>query len=147
MFKSTKNNKMKQTYKEDHQLMDLLKITEISRIICDTNMGTLKLRIRKGEKEYRFVLDSVELDKTTNKEIFELLYPPITTDKFYPIFPTKPFNSEQMKELASIVDNGTTVVNVKKVFKGDKDVTNEFFGKKKTKGRPKGSKNINKLTK
>ncbi len=71
---------MKNTNKEDHKLMDLLKINEINRIICDTNMGTLKLRIRKGEKEYRFVLDSVELDKDTNKEVFELLYPPITKD-------------------------------------------------------------------
>lgn len=68
------------TYKQDHALMDLLKLNEINRIICDTNMGTLKLRIRKGEKEYRFVLDSVELDKTTNKELFELIYPPITKD-------------------------------------------------------------------
>ena len=63
------------TYKEDHKLMDLLKLNEISRVICDTNMGTLKLRIRKGEKEYRFVLDSVEIDLNTNKELFELLYP------------------------------------------------------------------------
>lgn len=63
------------TYKEDHKLMSLLKITEISRVICDTNMGTLKLRIRKGETAYRFVLDSVEVDKDTNKELFELIYP------------------------------------------------------------------------
>ncbi len=63
------------TYKEDHKLMDLLGLKEISRIICDTNMGTLKLRLRKGETEYRFVLDAVELPKALNKETMELLFP------------------------------------------------------------------------
>jgi len=68
------------TYQQDHKVMELLNLKEISRVICDTNMGTLKLRIRKGEKEYQFVLDAVELDKNTNKELFELLYPPPVAD-------------------------------------------------------------------
>ena len=123
--------------------MTLLKLDEINRIICDTNMGTLKLRIRKGEKEYGFVLDSVELDKETNYKLFELLYPLTNKDvenKFYPTFPTKT-DSKTLKQLASIVDVGTTMVSVGKVTKGSKNITDEFFGKKKQKGRPKGSKN------
>lgn len=106
---------MKRTYKEDHKLMDLLKLNEISRIICDTNMGTLKLRIRKGEKEYRFVLDSVELDKATNKEVFELLYPPAYSTKF-----------EIKGDEVKIEPGSIKVIPVKEI---------------KPKGRPKGTKN------
>lgn len=74
------------TYKEDHKLMELLGLKEISRVICDTNMGPLKLRLRKGETEYRFTLDAVELPKALNKETMELLFPitveaPVTTIK------------------------------------------------------------------
>lgn len=63
------------TYNEDHKLMDLLGLKEISRVICDTNMGPLKLRLRKGETEYRFTLDAVELPKALNKQTMELLFP------------------------------------------------------------------------
>lgn len=63
------------TAKQDQEVMKLLKVSEISRIICDTNMGTLKLRIRKGETDYQFVLDAVELPKNLNKELMELIYP------------------------------------------------------------------------
>lgn len=108
------------TYKEDHKLMDLLKINEISRIICDTNMGTLKLRIRKGEKEYRFVLDSVELDKNTNKEVFELLYPIMITTQ-----------SELLPKWAQDMSEGNPLeMPLKIVTKIEKP-----------KGRPKGIKN------
>lgn len=67
---------MNKTKKQDFVLMNLLKVNEISRIICETNMGTLKLRIRKGESDYKFVLDSVELPRELHKEIYELLYAP-----------------------------------------------------------------------
>lgn len=63
------------TKQQDHKLMDMLKVKEISRIICDTDMGPLRLKIRKGEENYYFVLDAVELPKEINKELFELLYP------------------------------------------------------------------------
>lgn len=81
------------TYKEDHKLMDLLGLREISRVICDTNMGPLKLRLRKGETEYRFTLDAVELPKSLNKETMELLFPvtveaPVTAIK--PVIIKKP---------------------------------------------------------
>ena len=143
---------MNKTYKEDHKLMELLKISEISRIICDTNMGTLKLRIRKGEKEYKFVLDSVELDKATNKEVFELLYPSITKD--LPLervvmtsnlsdIQNSPVTRVYPREnsLKDIVDNGTTTVYVDRVIKGKFDIEKYDIKPIKRKGRPKGSKN------
>lgn len=63
------------TAKQDQIVMDLLKVKEISRIICDTNMGTLKLRIRKGETNYQFLLDAVELPKELHNELMEVIYP------------------------------------------------------------------------
>jgi len=102
------------TYKKDNELMTLLKLDEINRIICDTNMGTLKLRIRKGEKEYGFVLDSVELDKETNYQLFELLYPPTN------------------KELKNIPTKSNSI---------EDKIKNEIMKEKKSKGRPKGSRN------
>lgn len=66
------------TYKQDHKLMEILKVNEISRFICDTNFGPLKLRIRKGETTYQFTLDSVEIPKDVNNEIMKLLYSPIS---------------------------------------------------------------------
>lgn len=110
------------TYKKDNELMTLLKLDEINRIICDTNMGTLKLRIRKGEKEYGFVLDSVELDKETNYKLFELLYPK-TEGLFSKLESTK-------KEAMPVKSN---------VTKGDIELA--LTSVLKTKGRPKGSKN------
>jgi|SRR6185312_8999564 len=74
MYNSFKQNKMK-TAKQDNEIMKILKVSEISRIICDTNMGTLKLRIRKGETNYQFLLDAVELPKDMNKELMEAIYP------------------------------------------------------------------------
>lgn len=63
------------TREQDHKIMSILNVTEISRVICDTNMGTLKLRIRKGETAYKFVLDAVELSKDLNNELMEAIYP------------------------------------------------------------------------
>lgn len=80
------------TYKEDHKLMELLGLKEISRVICDTNMGPLKLRLRKGETEYRFTLDAVELPKALNKETMELLFPitlPTKQPEIYEEFNTR----------------------------------------------------------
>lgn len=63
------------TKQQDNKIMDILKVKEISRVICDTDMGPLRLRIRKNEESYHFVLDAVELPKEVNKELFELLFP------------------------------------------------------------------------
>lgn len=67
------------TLKQDQALMSLLKLSDISRIICETNLGTLRLKLRKGETNYFLTLDAVELDKQTNKEVMELLFPPLIT--------------------------------------------------------------------
>jgi len=97
------------TYKQDNALMDILEIKEISRVICDTNMGTLKLRIRKGEDSYQFVLDAVELSKEMNHEIMKLLFPPIEVS----------VSTESFKELPKV---GTTILKKapKKVVKKKK---------------------------
>lgn len=63
------------TSKKDNEIMSLLNVNEISRVICDTDKGTLKLKIRKGTDKYFFLLDAVELNKETNKELFALIYP------------------------------------------------------------------------
>jgi len=67
---------MNNTKRKDFELMRILKVTEVNRYICDTNMGVLKLQLRKGEKDYRFLLDAVPLPKDLNKEVYELLYKP-----------------------------------------------------------------------
>jgi hypothetical protein len=60
--------------KEDNKLMSILKVEEISRFVCDTNQGTLKLQLRKGDTKYRFILDAVPLEEEQNNEVMELLY-------------------------------------------------------------------------
>lgn len=102
------------TRDQDHKIMSILKVNEISRVICDTNMGTLKLRIRKGETEYKFILDAVELPKDMNKELMEAIYPKVI---------------EQ-----------TIVPTVVKVTVGE-ELKKHDLVMLKPKGRPKGSKN------
>lgn len=126
------------TAREDHRLMNLLKVTEVSRMICDTNMGTLKLRLRKGESTYRFLLDSVELPKDLNKELFELLYPvtplPINDLRIIPI----PKEVDLSKVTKEVLYSKNIIVNK------DGGLTVET---EKPKGRPKGSKNKKNLPK
>ncbi len=62
------------THQIDTQLMELLHLKEVNRIICDTNMGILKLRLRKGETNYHFTLDAVELPKDLNEQVLKLLF-------------------------------------------------------------------------
>lgn len=99
------------TAKADGEIMNILKVSEISRVICDTNMGTLKLRIRKGETDYKFVLDAVELPKDLNSELMEAIYP-------------KPMVNGYLEPI-------TITPEMEKI------ITNNF----KPKGRPKGSLN------
>lgn len=107
---------MRKTYQEDHKIMSIINVQEIKRIICDTDKGTLKLCLRKGEKDYYFTLDAVELDKNTNKELFETLYPVVPQSIFLPL------SKEDL-------DKGIT--------KGKLDALTPI----KPKGRPKRSKN------
>ena len=64
--------------KQDNAIITLLKLSRVDRIICDTDKGLLKLCTRKGESNYFFTLDATELDKNTNKELMELLFPVIS---------------------------------------------------------------------
>lgn len=61
--------------KLDNQIMTLLGVSEIRRMICDTDKGYLKLFIRKGEDKYHLVLDAVPLPKELNKELMDILFP------------------------------------------------------------------------
>ncbi len=70
---------MNNNIKKDNELMCILDLSEISRVICNTNKSYLTLKLRKGEKEYWLHLDSVPLSKEDNKEVMELLYPKVET--------------------------------------------------------------------
>lgn len=94
---------MSKTIKIDQKVMELLKVTDISRMIASTPLGPLMLQLRKGEKEYKLVLDSVPLENELNKELMELLFakdmvPQVKKDAF--------------KGLEDIVDNGTRTVYI-----------------------------------
>ena len=57
---------------KDLKTMQALKVHTIKHLICNTNQGPLEVNIRKEENEYFFTLDSVALDKQTNKELLKL---------------------------------------------------------------------------
>ena len=126
---------MSKTIKQDQALMDILKVSTVIRLICETNMGALKLNIRKGEQNYFFTLDAVELPKDLNKEIYELLYVPeipqvnILPKVVYSNIPK--LTKEQEDKLANVVDDT------------DIDVPLPHNIKLVKKGRPKGS--VNKI--
>jgi len=63
------------TIKQDKETMSALNVSEIRRIICDTDKGLLSLVLKKNTDEYFLMLDAVHLDKETNKTIMELLFP------------------------------------------------------------------------
>lgn len=119
------------TRDQDHKIMSILNVNEISRVICDTNMGTLKLRIRKGETAYKFILDAVELPKDLNNELMEAIYPkmPLVTSGY-----ADSRSTAQIKEDSKIKvtmtstspDLGPIIIDL---------------NQPKSKGRPKGSKN------
>lgn len=131
------------TSTEDNKLMTLLKLSEVSRVICDTDKGTLKLRIRKGDTNYHFTLDAVELPKELNKELMELLYAPkVETTPTWNGEPVKP-NSKEEKILKSL-DPHKSVINIiarEELKAGDLVTTKGEKAVKKKGGRPKGSKN------
>jgi hypothetical protein len=66
---------MKDKLKKDDQIMKILNVSEVRRYICGTDKGILELLIRKGQNSYHLTLDSVPLDKETNKELMDLLFP------------------------------------------------------------------------
>lgn len=66
---------MEKIIKQDDSVMKILGVQTIQRIICETDKGTLKLQIRKGDTNYHLILDSVPLSKDDNKELMDLLFP------------------------------------------------------------------------
>ena len=114
------------TYKQDTKIMDLLHIAEIRRVICNTEKGFLNLVLRKGESEYFLTLDAVPLDKETNKEVLELLFPkqPIPQINKEYDFPKIPLTEEQEDFKRKAIELARN--NMKDIKKKD---------------RPKGSKN------
>lgn len=58
--------------KRDLQTMYVLKVKEIRHPICNTSLGLLELKIVQDQNEYFFTLDSVPVDKATNRELIKL---------------------------------------------------------------------------
>jgi len=57
---------------KDLKTIYALKVHTLKHLICNTNSGPLELNIRKEENEYFFTLDSVPLDKNTNRDLLKL---------------------------------------------------------------------------
>lgn len=69
---------MDKTLKIDDLVMKTLafmSVDRINRLICNTNQGALELEIRKGEKNYHFVLGAVPLKDDVSKELMGILFP------------------------------------------------------------------------
>ena len=62
------------TLKQDNELMTILPINTIRRVICNTNKGYLELQLRKGDKNYHLILDSVPLEKEVSDKVMDLLF-------------------------------------------------------------------------
>lgn len=52
--------------------MEILKVGQVIHPVCWTDKGNLGILIRKGEKEYRFMLDSVPMDDETDRKLNKL---------------------------------------------------------------------------
>lgn len=63
------------TIRQDQAIIKLLGVNELRHFIATTSKGDLTLQLRKGETEYRLVLDAVPLDEETNDKLMKLLYP------------------------------------------------------------------------
>ena len=63
---------IKEMCEKDQLIMKVLKISEISHILAKTNKGDLTLKLRFGEKDYKFFLDAVPMEDKENKELIKL---------------------------------------------------------------------------
>lgn len=61
--------------KNDNEVMNVLKVSEIRHMLAHTNVGDLTLLIRKGETEYTFCLDAVPVDREQQVELIDLYFP------------------------------------------------------------------------
>jgi hypothetical protein len=66
---------LKDVYKNDNELMKMLKVGEIRHVLAHTDKGDLCLMIRKGQLmgDYRFVLDAVPVSEEVNKYLIKQL--------------------------------------------------------------------------
>lgn len=53
----------------DTKVMEILKVTQARHVLAWTDKGELGLLLRKGEKKYSFMLDSVPCDEETSKRL------------------------------------------------------------------------------
>lgn len=125
---------LKEILKKDDLILKCLashNVDRINRLVCNTNQGALELEIRKGERDYHFVLGAVPLSKEISKELMDFLFPA-------PILETpKRLNNEEKVII-------TTVKPVKNApileIKDKKGTTLLKVEAPKKLGRPKGSK-------
>jgi hypothetical protein len=55
----------------DQELMEILKVNEISYLIAHTDRGELALSLRSGEDDYRFTFNSAPVDDELNDELMK----------------------------------------------------------------------------
>jgi len=124
--------------KKDDAILKVLaqkNVSRINRLICNTDQGALELEIRKGERDYHFVLGAVPLSKEESKELLDLLFPVKELEK--PKQVNKEFTGTyrgvpEFKEPTEILHNLNGKTETTKI----KDVPKLI----KKLGRPKGSK-------
>lgn len=103
------------TLKIDQKVMELLRVMDISRLIAYTSLGELKLQLRKGEKEYKLILDAVPLEEELNKELMELLFAKDTVPQVNKVLSKDSFHIEQSKGGTPIPKGKTTIVSIDSV--------------------------------
>lgn len=52
---------LEEQLEKDIALMNSLKVSSISHVLCETNKGELKLKLEKGNKHYELLLDQIPL--------------------------------------------------------------------------------------
>lgn len=110
---------LKEKSKQDNAIMHVLKVTEWSYLLGHTNNGALTMKLAKGgtEKDYVFHLDSVPYPQEINEKLLELfdgvLWEKEQGVQFYsPVFGNTPLKEEDVASLASLIDNGTTAIDI-----------------------------------
>ncbi len=59
--------------KKDNEIMKVLKASDLSHVVAYTNKGILTLKLVFGTNEYRYFLDSVQLDKEIDEALKKIL--------------------------------------------------------------------------
>lgn len=72
-IKHLRNKYMEYNIERDNQIMEILKVRQLRHPLGWTDKGEFSLLIRKGEKDYTFMLDAVPLDEEQTKKL-KVLY-------------------------------------------------------------------------